>query len=71
MNASLSPPPNGRTTFGDDASEWWLSPVATRLEELRLVAHEERCEGKIANGRHGEAIAARLVADLGPMNGAG
>ena len=51
--------------FGDDASEWWLSPVATRLEELRLVAHEERCERLIENGRHAEAVAdlQGLIAD--------
>ena len=51
--------------FGDDASEWWLSPVATRLEELRLVAHEERCERLIEVGRHAEAVAdlQGLIAD--------
>jgi len=43
--------------FGDDATEWWLLPVATRLEELRLVAHEERCERLIEAGRHAEAVA--------------
>ncbi len=51
--------------FGDDGSEWWLSPVATRLEELRLVAHEERCERLIETGRHAEAVAdlQGLIAD--------
>ena len=51
--------------FGDDASEWWLAPVATRLEELRLVAHEERCERLIEAGRHAEAVAdlQGLIAD--------
>ncbi|HEX9259896.1 MAG TPA: BTAD domain-containing putative transcriptional regulator [Acidimicrobiales bacterium] len=51
--------------FGDDGSEWWLSPVATRLEELRLVAHEERCELLIDEGRHAEAVAdlQGLIAD--------
>ena len=51
--------------FGDDGSEWWLSPVATRLEELRLVAHEERCERLIEIGRHAEAVAdlQGLIAD--------
>ena len=51
--------------FGDDGSEWWLSPVATRLEELRLVAHEERCERLIEAGRHAEAVAdlQGLIAD--------
>jgi DNA-binding SARP family transcriptional activator/WD40 repeat protein len=51
--------------FGDDGSEWWLSPVATRLEELRLVAYEERCERLIETGRHAEAVAdlEGLIAD--------
>jgi DNA-binding SARP family transcriptional activator/WD40 repeat protein/tRNA A-37 threonylcarbamoyl transferase component Bud32 len=51
--------------FGDDADEWWLRPVATRLEELRLVANEERAEQLIVVGRTGEAVAdlERLVAE--------
>ena len=51
--------------FGDDGTEWWLSPVATRLEELRLVAHEERCERLIEIGRHADAVAdlQGLIAD--------
>ncbi len=51
--------------FGDDADEWWLRPVAVRLEELRLVALEERAECLIETGRHTEAVAEleRLVAE--------
>ena len=43
--------------FGDDADEWWLRPVATRLEELRLVALEERAEHLLDAGRAAEAVA--------------
>ncbi len=51
--------------FGDDADEWWLRPVAARLEELRLVALEERAECLIDDSRHAEAVAdlERLVAE--------
>ena len=51
--------------FGDDADEWWLRPIAARLEELRLLAFEERAEHLIDAGRHGEAVAdlERLVAE--------
>jgi len=51
--------------FGDDADEWWLRPVAVRLEELRLVALEERAECLIETGRHTEAVAEleRLIAE--------
>ena len=51
--------------FGDDADEWWLRPIAARLEELRLLAFEERAEHLIDSGRHGEAVAdlERLVAE--------
>src|SRR5262245_24817235 len=45
--------------FGDDGDEWWLRPVAARLEELRLVAAEERAERLIEVGRY-----AQVVADL-------
>ena len=53
------------------ATEWWLRPVAARLDELRLVAHEERAERLIATGRHAEAVAdlERLVAEQ-PLRGA-
>ncbi|MDP9333979.1 MAG: protein kinase, partial [Actinomycetota bacterium] len=43
--------------FGDDADEWWLRPVAVRLEELRLVALEERANCLVETGRHAEAVA--------------
>ena len=51
--------------FGDDADEWWLRPVASRLEELRLVALEERAEQLIDGSRHAEAVAdlERLAAE--------
>ena len=51
--------------FGDDADEWWLRPVAARLEELRLLALEERAEHLIDGGRHADAVAdlERLVAE--------
>ena len=42
--------------FGDDGSEWWLRPVAARLEELHLLAEEERAERLIECGRHAEAV---------------
>jgi serine/threonine protein kinase/WD40 repeat protein len=51
--------------FGDDADEWWLRPVAARLEELRLLALEERGEHLIDAGRHADAVAdlERLAAE--------
>ena len=51
--------------FGDDADEWWLRPIAARLEELRLVALEERAERLIDDARHAEAVAdlERLIAE--------
>lgn len=51
--------------FGDEADEWWLRPVAARLEELRLVAQEERAERLIDEGRHADAVAdlERLVVE--------
>ena len=51
--------------FGDDADEWWLRPVAARLEELHLVAFEERAELLIAASRHADAVAdlEQLVAE--------
>jgi len=51
--------------FGDDADEWWLRPVVARLDELRLVALEERAARLIDAARHAEAVAdlERLVAE--------
>ncbi len=43
--------------YGEDAEELWLQPVAARLEELRLVAQEERAERLLASGRHTDAVA--------------
>jgi DNA-binding SARP family transcriptional activator len=43
--------------FGDDGVEWWLRPVAARLEELRMVALEEHIGRMIEIGRHAEAVA--------------
>ena len=42
--------------FGDDGDEGWLRPVAARLDELRLLAQEERAEQLIECGRHGDAV---------------
>jgi len=42
--------------YGDDADEWWLQPVAGRLEELRLVASAEHAEALIDDGRHADAV---------------
>jgi len=42
--------------FGDDGDEWWLRPVAARLDELRLLAQEERAERLIECGRQAEAV---------------
>ena len=69
--ATPSPPTTPRSAywsgraFGDDADEWWLRPVAARLEELRLVALEERAERLIDEGRHADAVAdlERLVVE--------
>lgn len=51
--------------FGDEADEWWLRPVAARLEELRLLAIEERAECLVDHGRHADAVAdlERLIAE--------
>ncbi|MCB1017398.1 MAG: protein kinase, partial [Acidimicrobiales bacterium] len=51
--------------FGEDADEWWLQPVAGRLEELRLLALGERAEALIDGGHHQDAVVdlSALVAD--------
>ena len=42
--------------FAEFAEEWWARPEATRLEELRLVAAEERIDALLALDRHVEAV---------------
>ncbi|HMQ24572.1 MAG TPA: BTAD domain-containing putative transcriptional regulator, partial [Acidimicrobiales bacterium] len=42
--------------YGEDADEWWLQPVAGRLEELRLLALGERAEAMVDGGRHQDAV---------------
>ena len=42
--------------FGEFADEWWARPAALRLEELRLVAIEERVEALLAIGEHEQAV---------------
>jgi len=44
------------TAFDEFRHEWWAEAEATRLDELRLVAAEDRAELLIALGRSGEAI---------------
>ena len=43
--------------FADLASEEFVQSEARRLEDLRLVAVEERLDARLAGGRHAEAIA--------------
>ena len=43
--------------FGVDGDESWLRPVAARLDELHLLASEERAEHLIDCSRHAEAVA--------------
>jgi len=42
--------------FGEFADEWWARPAALRMEELRLVANEERFEALLAVGGHEQAV---------------
>jgi DNA-binding SARP family transcriptional activator/WD40 repeat protein len=42
--------------FGEFADEWWARPEASRLEELRLVALEERVDVLLAIDRHAEVV---------------
>ncbi len=42
--------------FGEFADEWWARPEAARLEELRLVALEERIDVLLSLDRHAEAV---------------
>jgi serine/threonine protein kinase/DNA-binding SARP family transcriptional activator/WD40 repeat protein len=46
----------GGQAFGEFADEWWARPAALRLEELRLVASEERFEALLAVGEHEQAV---------------
>lgn len=42
--------------FGDHASDVLVAPEAVRLEELRLVAHEQKVEAEIGLGDHRRVI---------------
>ncbi len=42
--------------FGELATEWWALPSASRLEELRLVAREDRAAALLLNGEPNVAI---------------
>ncbi len=42
--------------FGEFADEWWARPASLRLEELRLVAAEERFEALLAVGEHERSV---------------
>src|SRR4051794_14487777 len=42
--------------FAEFADEWWARPDAAFLEELRLVAMEERIDTLLALDRHSEAV---------------
>ena len=44
------------SAYGEFATEWWALPEATRLEELRLVAIEERIEALLSIGDAARAI---------------
>jgi serine/threonine protein kinase/DNA-binding SARP family transcriptional activator/WD40 repeat protein len=41
--------------YGEFADEWWALPDGARLEELRIVAVEQRVEALIAAGEHEQA----------------
>ena len=43
--------------FGEFADEWWALPQATRWEELRIVASEERVDALVAQGAYDRAVA--------------
>jgi DNA-binding SARP family transcriptional activator len=42
--------------FGEFAEEWWALPHATRLEELRIVATEQRVDALLATGDYDRAV---------------
>ena len=51
--------------YGEFAAEWWALAEATRLEELRLMAVEQRAGALMTLGRHARVVPdlERLVAD--------
>jgi serine/threonine protein kinase/WD40 repeat protein len=53
------------TAYGEFGAEWWLLSEANRLNEMRVVAMEERAEALLAVGHHHRVIPEleRLVAD--------
>ncbi|HEY5154287.1 MAG TPA: BTAD domain-containing putative transcriptional regulator, partial [Acidimicrobiales bacterium] len=42
--------------FGEFGAEWWARPAAVRLDELRLVAAEERAEAQLSSRQHERAV---------------
>jgi DNA-binding SARP family transcriptional activator/WD40 repeat protein/tRNA A-37 threonylcarbamoyl transferase component Bud32/energy-coupling factor transporter ATP-binding protein EcfA2 len=54
--------------FGDFNGEWWVRPMAAKLDELRLTAQAERIDALTANGWTGRAVAeARALVDSDPL----
>jgi DNA-binding SARP family transcriptional activator len=53
------------SAYGDFGSEWWLLSEASRLNELRVVAMEERAEAILALGQYHRVVPEleRLVGD--------
>ena len=53
------------SAYGDFGGEWWLLSEANRLNEMRVLAMEERAEAILALGHHHRAIPEleRLTAD--------
>ena len=57
--------------FGELASEEFARGESERLDELRLLALEERIEAQLVLGRHAEALAEALaLADEHPSRNA-
>ena len=44
------------SAFGEFATEWWARPTAARLEEVRLVAHEDRIDALLDLGEADRAV---------------
>lgn len=42
--------------YAEFAGEWWALPAAARLDELRLLAHEERVDTLLSLGRDNDAV---------------